>query len=105
MTTLAGTMVSVNVKPSRPLQEQRSKMSSFEKSCTYCGQKIKLSDSTGRWLPYNLDKAAHECRDKSSSFSRKQPQTTEKNLAENKKPIVTVEQCPERLNEIERKVS
>ena len=39
-------------------------MSEFEKTCTYCNNKIKLSDSTGKWLPYNLDNSPHDCRPK-----------------------------------------
>lgn len=40
-------------------------MSEFEKTCTYCKEKIKLSDKQGgKWLPYNLDGSAHDCRTK-----------------------------------------
>jgi hypothetical protein len=40
-------------------------MSEFEKTCTYCKAKIKLSDNKGgKWLPYNLDGSSHDCRNK-----------------------------------------
>ena len=37
-------------------------MSEFEKTCTYCKAKIKLSDKQGKWLPFNLDGSSHDCR-------------------------------------------
>lgn len=38
-------------------------MSEFEKTCTYCKAKIKLSDNKGgKWLPYNIDGSSHDCR-------------------------------------------
>jgi len=40
-------------------------MIEFEKTCTFCKEKIKLSDKEhGKWLPYNLDGSAHDCRPK-----------------------------------------
>ena len=46
-------------------------MSGYPKDCKFCGQKIKLSEDSGRWLPYNLDNTAHECREREKG---KQPQ-------------------------------
>ena len=40
-------------------------MSEFEKTCTFCKAKIKLSDKEGgKWLPFNLDGSSHDCRNK-----------------------------------------
>jgi hypothetical protein len=34
----------------------------YEKECLYCKNKIIMSDETGKWLPYNKDNSAHDCR-------------------------------------------
>ena len=49
-------------------------MSGFNKTCIYCNKEIRLSNDTGRWLPYNLDNTAHEC--KKSSEQQQQTTTT-----------------------------
>ena len=61
-------------------------MSGFNKTCIYCNQEIRLSNDTGKWLPYNLDNTAHEC--KKSSFTQQtqpQPPTTKQNKNNNLK--------------------
>jgi hypothetical protein len=35
---------------------------SYEKECLYCKHTIIMSDETGKWLPYNKDDSAHDCR-------------------------------------------
>jgi hypothetical protein len=64
-------------------------MSEFEKTCTYCKAKIKLSDNKGgKWLPYNLDNSPHDCRTK-----KQEPTSTQNNgvkLAEIIKTIQSV---------------
>jgi hypothetical protein len=38
-------------------------MSDYEKECIFCKAKIRMSDETGKWLPYELDSGkAHDCR-------------------------------------------
>lgn len=37
-------------------------MSQYNKPCSFCNQTIKMSDSSGKWLPYNLDGSLHECK-------------------------------------------
>jgi hypothetical protein len=37
---------------------------SYVKECTFCKQKIKMSDHRGRWLPFNPDGKIHECKEK-----------------------------------------
>ena len=39
-------------------------MSQYTKECTFCKQKIKMSDHRGRWLPFNPDGKIHECKEK-----------------------------------------
>ncbi len=34
----------------------------YQKECIYCKQMITMSDETGKWLPYNKDNSAHDCR-------------------------------------------
>lgn len=47
-------------------------MSEFEKTCTYCKAKIKLSDNKGgKWLPYNLDGSSHDRRNKQDTSTNK----------------------------------
>ena len=35
---------------------------SYQKECLYCKKEITMSDETGKWLPYNKDGSAHDCR-------------------------------------------
>ena len=58
-------------------------MSGFTKNCIYCNQEIRLSNDSGRWLPYNLDNTAHECKNTKSSQSQTQQQP-EKEVQEHK---------------------
>ena len=34
----------------------------YQKECLYCKEQITMSDETGKWLPYNKDGSAHDCR-------------------------------------------
>ena len=67
-------------------------MSGYTRPCTFCNQEIRLSNDTGKWLPYNLDGSAHECKK-----SSEQPQTQP---PQNKKQI-TLEDIESRLERIE----
>jgi hypothetical protein len=33
----------------------------------YCKEKITMSDESGKWLPYNADGSAHDCRAKNGN--------------------------------------
>ncbi len=36
---------------------------SYVKPCIYCKERIEMSDKvSGKWLPYDLDGSAHECK-------------------------------------------
>ena len=37
-------------------------MSGYLKPCIFCKQEIKMSNDSGKWLPYNLAGTSHECR-------------------------------------------
>jgi hypothetical protein len=45
----------------------------YQKECLYCNQKITMSDETGKWLPYNSDGTAHDCRNKNGNGNGKEP--------------------------------
>ena len=68
-------------------------MSGFNKTCIYCNKEIRLSNDTGRWLPYNLDNTAHEC--KKSNEQQQQP------LPPQNKKQITLEDIEARLERIE----
>jgi len=36
----------------------------YEKECTYCKNKIRMSKKSGNWLAYNLNNGLHDCRKK-----------------------------------------
>jgi hypothetical protein len=36
----------------------------YEKECMFCNKTITMSKETGKWLPYNNDGSAHDCRDR-----------------------------------------
>ena len=41
----------------------------YEKTCNRCDAKIRMSDESGKWLPYNKDNTAHECKPKRQNES------------------------------------
>ena len=53
-------------------------MSGFTKTCIYCNKEIRLSNDTGRWLPYNSDGNLHECKtkDKEKPLTQVKQETT-----------------------------
>ena len=56
-------------------------MSGYPKDCKFCGQIIKLSEDSGRWLPYNLDNTAHECKGKQPQTQTEQPNKSSSTLS------------------------
>ena len=69
-------------------------MSGYTKPCIFCKQEIRLSNDSGKWLPYNLDNTSHECKNTKSSQS--QPQ-----LQPQIKITLTIEELEQRLTKIE----
>lgn len=54
-------------------------MASFKKKCVYCDQEISMSDEIGKkWLPYNNDGSAHDCRTNGKTNGDKQQQAPKK---------------------------
>ena len=37
-------------------------MSKYVKTYSFCKQGIKMSDESGKWLPYDSDGGKHDCR-------------------------------------------
>jgi uncharacterized FlaG/YvyC family protein len=79
-------------------------MSGFTKTCIYCNKEIRLSNDTGRWLPYNLDNTAHECKKSNEqpqvAQQSQQPQPQQKQVQEPKSTL-TLEDIDKRLRRIE----
>lgn len=44
---------------------------SYVKPCIYCKAEIEISDKEGKWLPYNKDGSAHECRKTNETAEQK----------------------------------
>ena len=40
---------------------------SYVKECIFCHKKIRMSDQTSKWLPYNEDGSVHECKAKNGN--------------------------------------
>ena len=62
-------------------------MSDYTKSCTYCHKDIRLSNDSGKWLPYEINtNEIHDCRDKQPT-QQPQPQTQQKQVQEHKSQL------------------
>ena len=70
-------------------------MSGYPRDCKFCGQKIILSEESGRWLPRNLDNTFHECKGK----HLEQPQQAQ---PQPQKKQITLEDIQARLERIEQ---
>lgn len=51
---------------------------SYVKECIYCKQKIRMSDESGKWLPYNKDNSMHNCRSNNGESNRSYSYTVDK---------------------------
>ena len=83
-------------------------MSGYPKDCKFCGQKIKLSEDSGRWLPYNLDNTAHECRDRDKDSTTKKDKGNDKDKPpqpqpQNKKQL-TLEDLDQRISKLDARL-
>ena len=71
-------------------------MSQYQKPCIFCKQEIKMSDNSGKWLPYNLDGSLHECKDKEDK-----PQVKKEQVQSQQEKKLTLEDLDIRLKKIE----
>jgi len=66
-------------------------MSEFVKTCTYCKEKIKLSDKEGgKWLPYNLDGSSHDCRNPTTTKQEEKQEARKYTLEEVVKKLESI---------------
>lgn len=79
-------------------------MSGFTKPCIYCNREIRLSNDSGRWLPYNPDNTAHECKGKQSQTQQTQQQQKQIQEQQNKSQL-SLESLDIRLKILEAKIS
>ena len=81
-------------------------MSGFTKFCIYCNREIRLSNDSGRWLPYNLDNTAHECKGKQTQAqtqqTQQQPQKQVQEQQNKSSLTLTLEELDARLKRVER---
>lgn len=74
-------------------------MSEYTKPCIYCKAEIRMSNKNeGKWLPYNLDGSAHDCKPSDQKSGEDQFHNTAANSNREKKPL-TVEERLARLEE------
>ena len=50
-------------------------MTEYVKECVYCTQKIRMSDESGKWQPYNQDGSVHDCKTKEGKQQEDKKQT------------------------------
>jgi hypothetical protein len=75
-------------------------MSQYQKPCIFCKQEIKMSDSSGKWLPYNLDGSLHECRENNNNNKKIVTSAKSKSVAVTATKL-TLEDLNKRLKKIE----
>jgi hypothetical protein len=53
--------------------ELLSKMSGYTKDCIFCKKQIRLSNDSGKWLPYDITTGEiHECRESVKGKDKRQ---------------------------------
>ena len=67
-------------------------MSEYTKPCIYCKADIRMSNKNeGKWLPYNLDGSAHDCKPSDQKLTDAQNHKTGGNSNREKKTL-TIEE-------------
>ena len=77
-------------------------MSGYTKPCIYCKREIKLSNDSGKWLPYNLDGSGHECRPSKQGQGQQQPKEENKSTTA---ATLSLEKIFEHISRLEIRVS
>ena len=63
-------------------------MSEYTKPCIFCKAEIRMSNKNeGKWLPYNLDGSAHDCKASDQKSTDIQNHNTGAIRIERKKPL------------------
>ena len=74
-------------------------MSEYTKPCVYCKAEIRMSNKNeGKWLPYNLDGSAHDCKPSEQKSTDAHNYSSAVNSNREKKTL-TVEERLARLEE------
>ena len=74
-------------------------MSEYTKTCIYCKAEIRMSNKDeGKWLPYNFDGSAHDCKPPNKVSPEDRIHNTVSDASKGKIPL-TVEERLARLEE------
>ena len=73
-------------------------MSGYQKPCIFCKQEIRLSNDTGKWLPYNLDGTNHECK---KSNEQPQPEAPKQQSQSQIKVTLSLESLDQKIKKLE----
>ena len=77
-------------------------MSGYQKPCIFCHKEIRLSNDTGKWLPYNLDGSSHECKkSEQTPTTKQQVKQQEQQQEQQQQSTLTLESIDKRLKRIE----
>lgn len=74
-------------------------MSGYTKPCVFCNQDIMMDNPSGKWLPFNLDGSAHECKNRDKSPS---PQTQTQQPTKQPQITLSLDDIDQRLKRLER---
>ena len=76
---------------------------SYNKKCIFCNQDIMMDNPSGKWLPYNLDSTAHECKGKQPQTQpqTQQPQKEVQEQQNKSSSTLTLEELDARLKKVE----
>ena len=70
-------------------------MSQYNKPCSFCNRPIKMSDSSGKWLPYNLDGSLRKCKTTNKNDTTKVTQSNNN---------ITIENIDTRLKQLDARL-
>ena len=48
----------------------------YDKNCIFCQKKLRMSDQTGKWLPYNEDGSIHDCKKNGTPVQKSKQEIT-----------------------------
>jgi hypothetical protein len=71
----------------------------YEKSCIFCGKKIKMSDELGKWRPFNENGSEHNCQKKQED-QRKVNGAINEIQKEKQRTALTVDEIVKRLKSV-----
>ena len=63
---------------------------SYEKDCIFCEKKIRMSDESGKWTPYNQDGSIHDCKNKGNGNVKKEKEQVTYSLQDVRKKLESI---------------